>query len=78
MQSDGWTGVAKVMGLFLRVFDVERAKMLPVNFSLSNGTEESINMRRMLQALIVGFSCRKNYSCLVTKGQDVLGREIKT
>jgi hypothetical protein len=52
-------GMAKLMGVFLRVFAVECAKMLPVNLSPSNGTKESITMRRMLEALMCSLVARK-------------------
>jgi hypothetical protein len=40
------------MGVFLNIFTAECAKMLPVNFSPSNGTEESIRMRPMVESLM--------------------------
>jgi hypothetical protein len=52
--------MAKLMGVFVRVFAVECAKILPVNLSPSNETEESISMRRMLQALMCSLVAERN------------------
>jgi hypothetical protein len=65
------------MGLFLRVFAVECAKMLPANLSPSNGTEEGIRMRPMLQALMCNLVSERSSVAWLQRGTIFLEEKEK-